>query len=387
MIESWMRKLVVGLSVAACALGTSAGVVEIPGTEGVLTLLGTNDRGDLLWSPRSGGLRMSTRDAAGTYTHLAIDAAVMGKGWAYTSLAANGDAVWLGIDSAGVQNIYYYDATTKASRALTIDAARYNMPQIGGNGNAAWPSYVPLCNGCADGAFHIYYLHKASGQITRLSAAAQASLPIAMNARGDAYWFERAADGTTEIRRHNATTRVTTVAVRRPAGTGGRSIAVSDFGELAWTEGVAGTSQVDVFAYDPRGGGVRRITNTPAEDSTVRINAIGDLVWRVGPQVWQHDRRAVRNTMIGANGTYGGNYAMNDLGEVAWSKQLSDYVVEMHFYKRATAGDVAVRPGQPFPMEGQPAVNAAGDVFYVTSWGTDWLQSRIVRATRDFICN
>lgn len=378
-------RFVPALLAAALALPAAAGVAEMPGTDGVQTLIGVNDRGDVLWSPTSGGLRLSSKDAVGVYTHTAIDATVAGKGWAYSALAANGDAVWLGREPNNVHNIYFYDAATRSARALTTGTAtRAYWPAIGGNGHAAWQQWVPLCNGCADGGYHIDYFDKTANQVVRLTAVARADVYVVMNLRGDAYWFERASDNLLDVRRYDALTRLVSVVARRPAGTVGRSLAVNDFGDVVWTELMAGTSRTDVFMWDQRSAAVRRITDTPAEDIGVRINAVGDLLWRAGPEMWTYNRRTEQARLVSNRATYNGDYAFNELGEIAWTKAPSDYIREMHYYKRANGADERVRPAQPYPMETQPALNGAGELFFVSAWGTDWLQRRIVRATREF---
>lgn len=382
---SFLRGVAAALSLATAALATQAGVTEIPGTDGVQSLIGANARGDLLWHPSGFGLRLSTRDAAGTYTHTAIDATVAGKGWFYSQLAANGDAVWMGMEPGNVLNIFHWDATTRTARALTTGpSSRIHWPHIGGNGNATWPQFVPLCTGCADGGYHVNYFDKASGVITRLTAAPRAAIGFAMNHRGDAWWFERASDNVWELRRYDALARLISVVTRRPAGTRPSGLRTNDFGDATWVEYAEATGRYDVHLADQRSASVMRITDNPAEESDLRINAVGDLAWRAGPELHTYNRRTGQTTLVSNRAPYTGDFAFNELGELAWTKAPSDYIREMHYYKRADGSDVRVRPSQPYPMEIQPALTPSGEVFYVTASGMDWLQRRIVRATRDF---
>ena len=350
-----------------------------------------------MWSTRAGvGLSLSTKDASGVYAHTVIDATVPGKGWDYSSLSSNGDAAWLGKDSANIQNIYLYDAVTRVARPLTFYTAvipgRFSAaPQIGGNGSTAWATFVPLCNGCADGGLQIDYFDKPTSQTIRLNATPNAALSIALNGRGDAYWLERAADGAWELRKFDAQTRTTSTTTRRPAGTGtpstGFSLAVNDFGDIAWAEVVAGTSQIDLFLFDQRANAVRRITNTPGGKYAMRINAAGSIVWKTENQVWMYDSRSANAVLINAQSDYSAGLALNDMGEVAWSYHPSDVINEMHLHKRATAGDVRVRPGVAYPIEFSPALSGSGELFFVSTWGLDASQGEIVRSTRDFTCN
>lgn len=406
MIKKFARSLLVGLAIAAAVQSAHAGVVGIPGTEDVQTLLGANDRGDLLWNIKSNygyGLRLSTKDTSGAYTHTAIDATVPGKGWATAALANKGDAAWLGADSAMVNNIYNYDAVTRVARQLTFytglpwDLSNTSgitkwPPKISDDGNTAWSVFYRLCNGCSDGGYHIDYFDKSANQTIRLTATPKASGTIALNRNGDAYWFELATDGAWELRKFDVVTRATSIVTRRPVGTGvpstgSFSLAANDLGYIVWTEVVAGTSQSDVFLFDASANVVLRVTNTPGNKYATRINAVGDIAWKNGPQVWIYDQRTLSAVLINAKSDNHENLALNDMGEVAWSHVPSEYRDEMHLYKRATASDVRVAPGDAYPMEISPILTGSGDLFYERKWGTDWKLSQIMRATRDFTCN
>lgn len=397
MIKKFVVALLVGLTIAAAVQSAQAGVVGIPGTEDVQTLLGANDRGDLLWNIKSNygyGLRLSTKDTSGAYTHTAIDATVPGKGWATAALANNGDAAWLGVDSTNAFNIYHYDAITHVASPLTFFTTPWSpvtIPQISDSGNIVWSVFYPNYYG---GANHIHYFDKATNQTIRLTATPNAQgRSYALNRSGDAYWFELATDGVWELRKFDVVTRTTSIVTRRPVGTGvpsnsgSFSLAANDFGYIVWTEVVAGTSQSDVFLFDSRDNVVLRVTNTPGNKYAARINAVGDIVWKNGFQVWIYDQRTLSAVLINAKSDSNENLALNDMGEVAWSHAPSGYQDEMHLYKRATASDVRVAPGVAYPMEISPILTGSGDLFYVSKWGTDWKLSQIMRATRDLTCN
>lgn len=395
MIKKFLRTLLVGLAVAATVQSAQAGSVVIPGTQNVKELLGTNDRGDLLWTARiSPYWYLSTKDASGVYTHVEVDATVAGKGGGYASLANNGDVVWYGVDPATqVKNIYHYDAVTRTARALTSSttttatmAGLSGFPQIGGNGSTAWLTFVPLCSGCADGAYQIDYFDKPTSQTIRLSATAVASNRIALNRRADAYWFERAADGALELRKFDALTRTTSILTRRLAAAleNSAALAVNDSGDVIWTEMIDGPNRTDIFLFNQRTNTVRRITDTLGRKHDIRINAGGDIAWQTESQVWLYDQRSEKAVLINAQSSWGVGLALNDMGELAWTYRPNEIYPEMHLYKRATAGDVRVRPEFYHPSEYGATFSGSGDLFFLSS-GVGGIG--IVRSTRDFTCN
>lgn len=394
MIKRFLKTLLVGLAVAAAVQSAQAGSVGIPGTGNVQTLLGTNDRGDLLWSARTSPyLYLSTKNASGVYTHLAVDATVPGKGWGYSNLANNGDVAWYGVDPATqVKNIYHYDAVTRTARALTSSttttatiAGLSGPPQIGGYGSTAWATFVPLCSGCADGTYQIDYFDKPTSQTIRLSATAAAPNRIALNRRDDAYWFERAADGALELRKFNALTRATSVITRRLAATlTVEALAVNDSGDVIWTEMIDGPNRTDLFLFNQRTNTVRRITDTPGRKHAARINAGGDIAWQTEREAWLYDQRSEKSVLINARSSWGGGLALNDMGEVAWTYADNEIYPEVHLYKRATAVDVRVRPEVFAPNEFGAMLSGSGDVFFLNNKAGS---IGIVRSTRDFTCN
>jgi hypothetical protein len=370
-----------------------ADVTEIPGTDGVQKVFGANDRGEIMWLQGGdpGNIMLSSRTEAG-YEHVQINATVPGQGSQYGAFGQNGDAIWLQYDG-----LYHYDAATGFAQRLTnypIVSSwypRYTQSYIAGNGNAAWPLIYPRCGWCSGDSSHIDYFDKTAGVVSRLTAAPNAAHTVAMTARGDAYWIELAADKALLIRRYDPATQDTTTVVQRPVGTafiaGDReTLAVNDSGDIAWIERSAGTSQQDIFAYDQRSGTVKRITETPVAETGLKTNAVGDIVWRTDSQLWLYDHRNQASVMISGQSIYNSEYSLDDLGNVAWTYS-QEPITKVHYYTRATSTDVTVRPDLSYGKEGDPKLNAAGEIFFVSRSQNGYVQKRIVHATRSFLCN
>ena len=65
-----------------------------------------------------------------------------------------------------------------------------------------------------------------------------------------------------------------------------------DFGDATWVEYTSTTGRYDVFLADQRSASVMRITDNPAEEGDLRINAVADIAWRAGPELYTYNRRS-----------------------------------------------------------------------------------------------
>lgn len=396
-----MKKLLCLLATSAALFAAQApahaGIADIAGTESVQNLLGANDRGDLFWQ-RTGDNAMfqSRRGASGTYQHTRVNLSFPGFGSGYGQLAANGDAVWLQFNAWPASNIYHFDAATGASRQLTFYTPIATSPRlypavqppvVAASGNAAWGVWYPFCNGCADGGYHIEYFNKATGLATRITTEARGLGAPTFNSRNQVFWFELGADQLVRLRRFDPLTGVTSILLTRPAGTRASTVLVNDLGDMAWLEISLTNYQSDVWTYDQRLQAVRRITTDGSGSTSLRLNAMGDLAWQSGPSIWQFDRRTDTTRRLTTQSSYNSDYFMNDLGDMAWSFIPQEGKAAMQYTTRATAEQIAVGGTQTYPLETQPRINGAGDLFYVRRPTPGSTFNVITRAARSFLCN